>query len=406
MCNYRLVEVADSSSECAFYELPVELYRGNEYWVHPLRGDMQSVFDKDKNPLYKAGGELCRWILLDNADRCVGRVAAFVNPTSYLVDGYKVGQMGFFECIDDYVAAKTLIDCAKDWLLARGMECMEGPVNFGERMMWWGLLNKGFDEAPVYGMPYTHQYYVKFFEEYGFKNYYNQLGCRTKLAAESLSKVVIWKADRILQDPNYLVVNFAQIGEKKAIDSILTVYNKAWNVEVHGVQGADRAEIMALYKSLKPVIDKNLIYFAYYQNEPIGFFLMFPEMNQVFKKLNGKIDFIGAVKLFYSLKFKKIDVALGQLFGIVPEFQNKGVEAALIKKFYDDVVGNRFHYKELELNWIGDFNPPMVHLMDYIGASQVRIYTTYRYMLNSAIPFERSVDRMKRLKEEKIQIDN
>ena len=119
------------------------------------------------------------------------------------------------------------------------------------------------------------------------------------------------------------------------------------------------------------------------------------------KKTNGKIDFIGAIKLFYSLKFKKIDVALGQLFGIVPEFQNKGVEAALIKKFYDDVVGNRFHYKELELNWIGDFNPPMVHLMDYIGASQVRIYTTYRYMLNSAIPFERSVDRMKRLKEEK-----
>lgn len=402
MNNYRLVEVADSNLERIFYELPAELYKGNKYWVHPLRGDMQSVFDKDKNPLYKAGGELCRWLLLDVAGNCVGRVAAFINPTSYDVDGYKVGQMGFFECINDFQAARMLFDCAKDWLLVRGMECMEGPVNFGERMMWWGLLNKGFCETPVYGMPYTHEYYVKFFEEYGFKNYYNQYGCRTELVAESLSKVVVWKADRILRDPNYLVQNFAQVGEKRAIDAILAVYNKAWNVEVHGVKGADRSEIMALYKSLKPVIDKNLIYFAYYKNEPIGFFLMFPEMNQVFKRLKGKIDLIGAIKLFCALKFKKIDVALGQLFGIVPEFQNKGVEAALIKKFYDDVVGSRFHYKELELNWIGDFNPPMVHLMDYIGATQVRVYVTYRYMLNSEIPFERSVDRMKRLKEEKI----
>ena len=398
---FRLVEVTNADLEQAFYNLPVELYKGNRYWVHPLRGDMQSVFDKDKNPLYAAGGELIRWVLVDENQKCVGRVAAFINPTSCNVDGYKVGQMGFFECIDNSEAAKMLIDAAKSWLVERGMDCMEGPVNFGERMMWWGLMNKGFDETPVYGMPYTHEYYVKFFEDYGFKNYYNQYGCRTKLVAESLNKVVIWKADRILRDPNYNVMTFAEVGEERAIETILTVYNKAWNVEVHGVKGADRAEIMALYKSLKPVIDKNLIYFAYYNNEPIGFFLMFPEMNQVFKKLNGKIDLLGAIKLFYSLKFKKIDVALGQLFGIVPEFQNKGVEAALIKKFYDYVVLQKSHYKYLELNWMGDFNPPMVHLMDYIGAAQVRIYVTYRYMLNPEIPFERSVDRMKRLKEVK-----
>lgn len=400
MGKYRVIEVTDSATEKSFYELPVELYKDNRYWVHPLRGDMQSVFDKDKNPLYKAGGELCRWIMVDDNDKCVGRVAAFINPTSYNVDGYKVGQMGFFECINDSDAAKTLIDCAKDWLVARDMDCMEGPVNFGERMMWWGLLNKGFEETPVYGMPYTQEYYVKFFEDYGFRNYYNQYGCRTKLVPESLNKVVIWKADRILRDKNYKVLTFAQVGEERAIETILTVYNKAWNMEVHGVKGADRAEIMALYKSLKPVIDKNLIYFAYYQDEPIGFFLMFPEMNQVFKKLHGKIDFMGAIRLLYSLKFKKIDIALGQLFGIVPEFQNKGVEAALIKQFYDNIVVQKSHYKYLELNWMGDFNPPMVHLMDYIGAAQVRIYVTYRYMLNDKVPFERAVDRMLRLKSE------
>lgn len=390
---YSLVEVTDKATEKAFIELPVRLYRGNPYWVRPLDNDIRNVFNKEKNPCFKAG-ECVRWLLRDEAGQYVGRVAAFINEKTCRLDKYTVGQMGFFECIDDREAAFMLFDCCRQWLESRGMEAMEGPVNFGERIEWWGLLVDGFHERPVYAMPYTHDYYVKFFEEYGFRDYFKQFALRTHLVMESLSKIVVWKADRILRNPDYSVRTYGDIGKAKAIDALLEVYNKAWNLEVHGVDGITREQVEVIYKSLQPIIDKDLIYFAFYKEAPIGFFLMFPEINQAVRHLNGKMNFWGMLKFLYYLRVKKIKTALGQLFGVVPEFQGKGVEAAMIKRFTERIVEDGRKYDYLELNWVGDFNPPMLHLMEYIGAGKVRTYITYRKLFRDDIPFVRSVDKM------------
>lgn len=391
---FSLIEVTDSRIEREFIELPVRLYKGNEYWIRPLDSDIRNVFDPKKNPCFKHG-ECIRWILRDDKGVCVGRVAAFINRKTYKLDKYTVGQMGFFECIDNREAAFMLFDECRKWLEERGMEAMEGPVNFGERIEWWGLLVDGFNESPVYAMPYTQPYYVKFFEEYGFRDFFKQFTFRTRLVMESLSKIVVWKADRILKNPDYSVHTYGDIGKERAIDALLEVYNKAWNLEVHGVDGITRDQVEAIYKSLQPIIDKNLIYFAFYKNQPIGFFLMFPEINQAIRHLNGKMDLIGIMKFMYYRHIRKIDVALGQLFGVVPEFQGKGVEAAMIKRFTECIVERNSHYKYLELNWVGEFNPPMIHLMEYIGAKVARTHVTYRKLFRDDIEFVRSVDKKK-----------
>lgn len=395
MAIFSLIEVADEATERAFIELPVKLYRGNPYWVRPLDNDIRNVFNREKNPCFREGGECVRWLLRNEGGECVGRVAAFINRKTYQLDKYTVGQMGFFECIDDQKAAFTLFDQCRTWLESRGMEAMEGPVNFGERIEWWGLLAEGYNEHPVYAMPYTHTYYVKFFEAYGFRDFFKQFAYRTRLALESLSDIVVWKADRILKNPDYAVLTYGDIGKQKAIEALLEVYNKAWNMEVHGVDGITREQVEAIYKTLQPIIDKNLIYFAFYKERPIGFFLMFPEINQAVKHLNGKMNWLGGLKFMYYLHVKKIDVALGQLFGVVPEFQGKGVEAAMIKRFTERMIENESQYKYLELNWVGEFNPPMIHLMEYIGAKIARTYITYRKLFREDIEFVRSVDKMK-----------
>ncbi|MFR2508957.1 MAG: hypothetical protein ACLS8Z_04620, partial [Odoribacter laneus] len=188
---------------------------------------------------------------------------------------------------------------------------------------------------------------------------------------------------------------YREIGKQKAIDALLEVYNKAWNLEVHGVDGITREQVEVIYKNLQPVIDKDLIYFAYYKGMPIGFFLMFPEMNQVIRHLNGKLNLTGILKFLYYRRIKKVDVALGQLFGVVPEFQGKGVEAALIKQFCETIVKKNSCYKYLEMNWVGDFNPQMMHLMDYLSAKAVKTHITYRKLFREDIPFVRSVDKEK-----------
>ena len=66
----------------------------------------------------------------------------------------------------------------------------------------------------------------------------------------------------------------------------------------------------------------------------------------------------------------------------------------MIKRFTERVIEKNREYKYLELNWVGDFNPPMLHLMDYIGAKVARTYVTYRKLFRDDIPFVRSADKM------------
>jgi len=51
--------------------------------------------------------------------------------------------MGFFECTDDRDAAFLLFDTCSAWLKERGMQAMDGPINFGENDVNWGLLVEG-----------------------------------------------------------------------------------------------------------------------------------------------------------------------------------------------------------------------------------------------------------------------
>ena len=82
------------------------------------------------------------------------------------------------------------------------MEAMDGPINFGERDKWWGLLVDGFDLEPNYCMPYTMPYYKKFFDAYGFQNYFEQYTYSMPVQSE-MPQNYKERAMRIARDPNY-----------------------------------------------------------------------------------------------------------------------------------------------------------------------------------------------------------
>lgn len=389
--KYTIEEVLNEKQAKEFLVLPVSLYKGDKNWVRPLDSDITKVFDPSKNPFFKHG-ECTRWLLRDDKGKCVGRVAAFIDRDACHLDTYSVGGMGFFECINDQEAAFQLFDQCRAWLEERGMEAMEGPENFGERNEWWGLLVEGF-KPPVFQMPYTPPYYVPFFENYGFRDYFKQFIYRTRLVEESLSKVVIWKSERLLKNGDYRILSFGEMTPEQAKDAFLRVYNKAWNLNVHGVGNMDREQVDALFNTLKPVLDPNLLYFAYYKDEPIGFYIMIPELNYIVKHVNGKISGLGILKFLYYRYIKRGRVALGLIFGVAAEFQGRGVEAAMIYAFNKKVLRGKNNYDWLDLSWVGDFNPQMMHLMDYIGAHKTQTYITYRKLFREDIEFCRSADK-------------
>src|SRR5690242_14665003 len=170
----NLLPVTDTATAAAFLQVPLILYKNDPNFIRPLDKDVKDVFDVKKNKAFRFG-ECMRWILKDKDDNLIGRIAAFVNK-KYRNKGDKqrTGGIGFFECINDQDAADMLFDVAKHWLMQRGMEAMDGPINFGERDRWWGLLVEGF-EPPVYCLNYNPPYYQELFENYGFRPFFDQV---------------------------------------------------------------------------------------------------------------------------------------------------------------------------------------------------------------------------------------
>ncbi len=166
------------------------------------------------------------------------------------------------------------------------------------------------------------------------------------------------------------------------------MYNRAWASRGEIAELTDQ-QAKLIVKQMKPIMDEKLIWFGYYNNEPIAFFLSLPEVNQIFKHLNGKLNLIGKLKFLWHTLLRTNRKAFGVLFGVVPAHQGKGVDGAIIEEFRQlhQVKINR--YDEYEMNWIGDFNSKMIRVVEQINAPVVKRHATYRKLFDESKPFKR-----------------
>ena len=388
LMKYHLIEVADSGSEKEFLIFPSRLYKNDPNYIRPFDEDVKAVFDRDKNKFFRNGAAK-RWLLKDSNNSTVGRVAAFYNQVSAKANEQPTGGMGFFDCVNNKEASKILFDACRDWLKDQGMEAMDGPINFGERDNFWGCLVDGF-HPPVFNMPYNFPYYKELFEDYGFQNYFNQYTYHRGFEPGGLTPAMEEKAIRILNNPDYRFETINLKQTDKYAEDFMIIFNKAW-ARFPGVKKLSKQHAVSLLRRMKPIIDPRLIIYGYYKDEPVAFFIMIPDLNQVIRNFNGNFNLINKLRLFYLLKFRKAsDRVIGRIFGVVPEHQGKGVEVGLIKAFQKVILQPGFHYKELEMNWIGDFNPTMMKVCEQIGATIKKTHVTYRFLFDRTLPFKRA----------------
>ena len=139
---------------------------------------------------------------------------------------------------------------------------------------------------------------------------------------------------------------------------------------------------------MKPVMDEKIIWFAYYKNDPIAIFINLPDLNQWFKYLNGKFTLLAKLKFIWIKATKPNRRFVGIVFGVVPEYQAKGVDSYLIVESAK-IIQHKLPYDEYEMQWIGDFNPKMIAVAENLTNERSRILTTYRYLFDRSKPFHR-----------------
>jgi hypothetical protein len=200
-------------------------------------------------------------------------------------------------------------------------------------------------------------------------------------------------ADWISRRPGYSFRHFKMIDKDKFIHDIVEIYNSAWSVFKEDFTPLDPSFLEESLEKAKPVIDEELIWFAYYNDKPIAFFILFPDLNQILKYFNGRLNFWNLVRFLYFKSTHKMTRMRAIVGGVHPDYQNSGVESAIFLNLYK-IFEIKPWFKELELSWVGDYNPKMIAIYEALGAKKAKTHITYRYFINTTLPFIRYKDEM------------
>jgi hypothetical protein len=382
----QLLSVNTPELEQDFIRVNVELNRTIPGYIRPIDAEIREVFNPAKNKAFRHG-ECARWVLKDDDGRLIGRIAAFVNKKyKNKGDDVPVGGVGFFDCINNQAAADTLLDVARHWLTQKGMEAMDGPINFGERDKWWGCLIEGFEEPP-YGMNYNPPYYQHLLENYGFKPFFYQL-CFGLDPKKPLTAKLIQRHAALAADPAFSARMIEKKRLEKYADDFVTIYNGAYAGH-GGLKEMKKDQVMSLFRRMKPLMDEKIVWFAYHNDTPIAFFINIPDLNQYFKHFNGKFGLLQKLQFLWLKSRGACRHFTGLVFAIIPAFQGLGVDAYIIVESAR-VIQPQTNYDHYEMQWIGDFNPKMVNVAKSLGDTFVsRKLATYRYLFDRGKEFKR-----------------
>ncbi len=389
--RFSIYTVQTEKDKTDFLDVARAIYQHDSNWICPLDKQLHNTFEPGKNSYFQHGSAQ-RWILKDHAGNYAGRIAAFIDDEKKANTGISAGGIGFFECVNEQDAANLMFDMARAWLEAGGVVAMDGPINFGENDRFWGLLVEGFTEPP-FTTNYNKPYYQHLFENYGFQVYYEMTS-----NVIDLQNGIDERFDRIWNWVNQKEgVEFRHPAKNELAlyaGYFREIYNDAWQFhEEYKPISETRAQKFA--KEISHLFVSKMIPFAFVRGEPAGFLICTPDLNQIFKKYNGKLNPLQLLLFMFRSRNdfqwyrKKGILTKGHAIavGIKPKFQQYGLETGMIMSSIDEV--RKLGFKSIELRWAGDFNPKINRLHSAVGAVQARKHFTYRFLFDQSIEFKR-----------------
>ena len=348
----KIVEVIDKSSLKKFVEFNIELYTGNPYHVPGLMEDELMTLRKDKNPAF----EFCEsvYYLAYKEDKIVGRIAGIINHRANETWNQKYARFSFLDFVDDEEVSNALFETVEKWALKKGMNGIQGPLGFTD-LDHEGLLVWGFDRLGTMATSYSFPYYKEHLEKLGYvkDQDWNEFLVRIpEEVPEKHSRI----SEIVLKKYGLKVKKFKRISEIWSYARrIFELWNEAYK-PLYGYSELSDKQISYYIKMYIPMLRLDLITLIVREldDKVIGLAITLPSLSKALQKSKGLLLPFG---WFYLLKalYGKGEVVDLYIMGVLPEFQNKGVNALLFNDLIPIFKRRGFVYAEtnpeLELNF-------------------------------------------------------
>ena len=353
-----------------FVELPYALYKGDPYWVPPLRIAVRDLLNRDKHPFYQ--NAKAEFFLARRDGNVVGRIAAIVDRAHNQFHEENAGFFGFFDTIDDVEVARALLTQARDWTAGLGAEFLRGPVNPSTNYEC-GTLIEGFDSSPMVMMTYNHPYYPKLMEQVGLRKAMDLLAYVSHSQKVNLNKIGP-VADQALATSGVRVRPINMQDFDGEVARLWDVYSRAWSRN-WGFIPMSKAEFALMGKEMKQILKPELVLIGEVDGQVVGFALALPDVNFALKPAGGNLFPTGLLKILYYQRLIKSVRVLA--LGVVKEYRTTGVAAA----FYATLVRNaqKLGYGDCEMSWILEDNVLMNRSLKLMGAARYKTYRIYEW---------------------------
>ncbi len=384
ICTMRILEVDSPARWKQFHKVLRRVYANEPHYIMPLDKDIRNVFDPAENKGF-AHGEACCFVLLDEHDQPAGRIAAFIEHDRNEKHEYPIGQMGYFECIENKAYAFALFEKGLEWLSQFDVKAVDAPVNLGQRDKFWGLLVKGYEFPPLYHENYHPPYYRTFFEEFGFQAFEQILTFRQDshdVPSAKFKRV----ADISRKRYNLTSKLLKDSSTREMARDFVDVYNAAFSHSPY-FKPLTEEPIIQLFKEARLILDPGMVIGVYHEDRAVGFGGFVPDINPFLKSCRGRLPWYRLPWFLYKLKTTRPITTKGLAWGVHPDFQGKGVYAVLVDRLYNERLLKRYH--TVYMSTIRAHNKTMVSATGKLGGDPSdRIHQTYRKMLDETLPFE------------------
>ncbi len=360
-----------------FIKLPFRLRREDPQWVPPLIFERRQFLDRARNPFFDHAE--AEYFLAERDGEVVGRITAQVDQRWDEFQGGSDGMFGFFDSEDDPEVAAALVDAAGEWVRERGRARLVGPMDFTTNDEC-GLLIEGYDEPSMILEPWHPPHYRTLLEGLGLTKTMDLLMWEAWLGAltqgNQFHEFIEAAADKAHDEHGVVVRQMRKRDLEAEITRFMEVYNEAWGRN-WGFVPVTADEVAFQAKNLKPILSEDWAMIAEREGEVVGAALTLPDIDQVLKRMNGRLFPFGWWRFLTGRR--KIDRVRVFALGVKPKYQHFGVAAALYVAQRESAA--RMPQSGGHMGWILETNEPMNRAMEGMGGKVVQRYRLYERAL-------------------------
>ncbi|HLA07800.1 MAG TPA: hypothetical protein VJ022_10180 [Anaerolineales bacterium] len=353
-----------------FLRLPLSIYRDIPQWVPPLQMDERRRLSPKWFPFYKHSQ--ASFFLAYGGTRPIGRLAVLDNHRYNEFNKTKTAFFYLFECENNQEAATALFNAAFDWARSRGLEKVTGPKGFTP-LDGFGLLVRGFEHRPAFGLPYSPAYYVDLVEAQGFvkegESVSGYLGTQIQFPPR-----IHQLAERLAGRRGLRILRCTTRNDLRAlVKHLKELYNNSL-VGTEGTAPLTDEEVDAMANQLIWLADPKLVKLVMKEDKAVGFLLAYPDISAALQKTRGRLFPFGWLTLL--LELRRTDWININGAGLLPEYRGSGGTAILYSEMFKSVSGNP-RYRHAEVVQIGVENENMQREMENFGVDFYKMHRTY-----------------------------